>query len=167
MILIPLRLFYTVCRAWLVSQDSNIIINFKRQDKHPILEFTISGKDRLFLRIKHANSISIVKVYKGILEKYRHVNTEKHCCLIMNFKFVVSKQLQEIRSIQNPICEIFEIDVIIKDFGQDDYFINLPNDELGFLMFEDIEFEDSHYTREKRKGGENIALGAPCISCTL
>ena len=148
-------LFYTVCRAWLVSQDSNIIINFKQQDKRLILEFTISGKDRLILHITHANSTSLVKGYKGILEKYRQVSNEKHCCLIMNFKVAVSKQLQEIRIIQNPICEIFEIDVTIKDLEQDGYSINLPNDELGFLMFEDIEFEDSHYTREKRKGGES------------
>ncbi|WP_454784777.1 hypothetical protein [Legionella sp. WA2024007413] len=148
-------LFFTVCRAWLVSQNSNISINFKQKDGHLTLEFTISGKNRLILHIKHANSTGLAKGYKNVLEKYRNVRNEKHCYLIMNFKAEPANQLKEIRVIQNPICEIFEIDVTKRDEEQIDDPFNLPEFELNFLEFEDMVFEDSFYTQEKRKGGEN------------
>lgn len=150
-------LFFTVCRAWLVSQNSNISINFKQKDGQPILEFTISGKNRLILHIKHANNTSLAKGYKNILEKYRNVRNEKHCYLIMNFKTEPANQLKEIRVIQNPICEIFEIDVTKRNDEQTDEIFKLLESEFEFnlLEFEDMVFEDSLYTEEKRKGGKN------------
>ncbi|HDV6632771.1 TPA: hypothetical protein RJX14_001567 [Legionella pneumophila] len=150
-------LFFTVCRAWLVLQNSNISINFKQRDGQPTLEFTISGKNRLILHIKHANNTSLAKGYKNILEKYRHVMNEKHCYLIMNFKAAPAIQLKEIRVIQNPICEIFEIDVTKRNDEQTNDLFKLPEPEFefNFLEFEDMMFEDSFYTEEKRKGGKN------------
>ncbi|MFC3908295.1 hypothetical protein ACFORL_04300 [Legionella dresdenensis] len=150
-------LFFTVCRAWLISQNSNISINFKQRDGQPTLEFTISGKNRLILHIKHANNTSLAKGYKSVLEKYRHVKNEKHCYLIMNFKAAPAIQLKEIRVIQNPICEIFEIDVTKRSDEQTDEIFKLlePEFEFNLLEFEDMLFEDSPYTEEKRKGGKN------------
>ncbi|MFO2961047.1 hypothetical protein SC984_05510 [Legionella pneumophila serogroup 1] len=153
-------LFFTVCRAWLVSQNSNISINFKQRDGQPTLEFTTSGKNRLSLHIKHANNTSLAKGYKNVLEKYRHVKNEKHCYLIMNFKAAPAIQLKEIRVIQNPICEIFEIDVTKRNDEQTDEIFKLlePEFEFNLLEFEDMVFEDSLYTGEKRKGGKNSYL---------
>ncbi|WP_133129005.1 hypothetical protein [Legionella nagasakiensis] len=148
-------LFFTVCRAWLVSQNSNISISFKQKDGQPTLEFTISGKHRLILHIKHANNTSLIKGYKNVLEKYRNVRNERHCCLIMNFKVEPAKQLKEIRIIQNPICEIFEINVTKREDEQTDDFFTQSETDLKLLEFEDMVFEDSFYTKEKRKGGKN------------
>ena len=73
----------------------------------------------------------------------------------MNFNADPPKQLKEIRVIQNPICEIFEIDVTKRDDEQTDDFFGLSDSDLKFLEFEDMVFEDNLYTEEKRKGGEN------------
>ena len=153
-------LFFTVCNAWLASQDSNIKMNLKYNAKHIDLEFAISGKYRIVIHVKHANNTSLEKSYKAILETCRDLNNEKHLYVIMNFKEEPASQLKEIRIIENPICKIFEVDVTKRDVEKDDSLFDLPElneDESinSFLEFEDMEFTDSRYTEEKRKGGES------------
>lgn len=156
-------LFFTVCNSWLTSQDSNIKINLKYSVKHINLEFTISGKNRFVIHIKHANNTSLEKGYKAMLEVCRDINDEKHIYLIMNFKDEPAKQLKEVRVIENPICKIFEIDVTRRELGEPDNLLELPNFELyenefqlegSFLEFEDMEFDYTANIEEKRKGGK-------------
>jgi hypothetical protein len=71
-------IFYTVCSAWLTSQNSNIQV-FLLQDKNPIrLKFVVSDKYSLVLHIKHANNTSLLKGYMDTLEKYHALKAEKH-----------------------------------------------------------------------------------------
>jgi len=148
-------LFFTVCNTWLTSQNSNITINLLRDEKQLNLEFSISRESRFVLHIKHANNPSLVKGYTAILEKYRHLNNEKHVCLIMNFEDVQANQLREIKIIENPICKIFEIDVTNRGEEKAEDLLELPDDNLDFIQFEDMLFEDTRYLAEKRKGGES------------
>ena len=148
-------LFFTVCNTWLTSQNSNITINLLRDDKQLNLEFSISKNNRFVLHIKHANNPSLVKGYTAILEKYRHLNNEKHVCLIMNFEDVQANQFREIKIIENPICKIFEIDVTNRSQEKAGELFELPNDNLDFIQFEDMLFNDDRYISEKRKGGAN------------
>lgn len=148
-------LFFTVCHTWLTSQNSNISINLLRNEKQLNLEFSISNENRFVLHIKHANNPSLVKGYTSILEKYRHSNNEKHGCLIMNFEDAQANQLREIKIIENQICKIFEIDVTNRNQEKTEDLLRLPDDNLDFLQFEDMLFEDDRYISEKRKGGAN------------
>ena len=148
-------LFFTVCNTWLTSQNSNITINLLRDEKQLNLEFSISNDNRFVLHIKHANNPSLVKGYTAILEKYRHLKNEKHVCLIMNFEDVQANQLREVKIIENPICKIFEIDVTNRSQEKAEELFELPDDNLDFIQFEDMLFEEDRYTSEKRKGGAN------------
>lgn len=136
-------IFYTVCSAWLTSQDSNIKITLL-QDKNPIrLKLNISDKCSLILHIKHANNASLLKGYTDTLEQGRALNNEKYLFLILNFEQQTSAQLKTIRVIENPICNIFDINVCRK-----------ANDE-SLIDFDDLGFKDAGYIEEKRKGGLN------------
>ena len=147
-------LFFTVCNTWLTSQDSNVIINLKHSEKNIDLEFTISGKYKLLVHIKHANNTSLYNGYKNILEKHRNSTDTCNYYLVMNFKIEESDQLNRIKIIENPICKIFEIDVTQQEIKKPhDHFkaIELNFDDI-FLGFENIEFYN--YVEEKGKGGK-------------
>lgn len=145
-------LFFTVCNAWLTSQDSNIKINLKHQAKNLNLEFTISGKHRFIVHVKHDNSNSLEKNYKAILDEYRHLNETRPCYLIMHFQLKPPKQLMAIKTIENPICKIFDIDVTKRVLGSTN---SKPDLDLGFLEFEGVDDANSRYIQEKRKGGKH------------
>lgn len=145
-------LFFTVCSTWLNSQDSNIKINLTHNAKNINLEFTVSGKHRLIIHVKHDNNPNLEKSYKAILEEYRNLNDIKHCYLIMNFQLKLPKQLTEIKIIENPICKILEIDVTKKDLAETEATPDIYSD---FLEFEDMKDTDNRYTQEKRKGGKS------------
>lgn len=148
-------LFFTVCNTWLTSQNSNITIRLLRDEKQLNLEFSISNENRFVLHIKHANNPSLVKGYTALLEKYRHLNNEKHVCLMMNFEDAQANQLREIKIIENPRCKIFEIDVTNRGEEKAEDLFELPDDNLDFTQFENMLFKDTRYLAEKRKGGES------------
>lgn len=142
-------IFFTVCSAWLTSQNSNIRLNILRDDGLIKRKFDISENCCLALHIKHANNTSLTKGYTNALEKYRHLDNEKHVFLVMNFEENHAAQLKAIRVIENPICRIFEIDVTKRE--------QLPEQDFDedVIEFENLEFEDDRYVAEKRKGGLN------------
>ena len=104
-------LFFTVCNTWLTSQASNIMIKLQHDEKNIGLEFTVSGKNKLLVHIKHANNTSLCKGYKNILENHRNSTDTRNYYIVMNFKNERPAQLKEIEIIGNPICRIFEVDV--------------------------------------------------------
>lgn len=146
-------LFFTVCNAWLTSQDSNVIINLKHSAKNIDLEFTISGKYKLLVHIKHANNTRFDKAYKDILEKYRNLTDTWNYYLLMNFKTEKANQLKEIKVIENPICKIFEIDVTQKEIKKPDPCLEEVEFNLddSILEFENMKFDSI----QKRKDGGN------------
>ena len=103
------------------------------------------------LHIKHANNTSLIKGYTDILEKYRHLENEKHVFMIMNFEEKMAAQLKEIRIIENPICKVFEIDITKRE--QPTEILESLNDDSDFIEFENLDFESRGYIDEKRKGG--------------
>ena len=62
---------------------------------------------------------------------------------------------REIKIIENPICKIFEIDVTNRGEKKAEDLFGLPDDDLDFIHFADMLFEDTRYLAEKRKGGES------------
>ncbi|MBN8827128.1 MAG: hypothetical protein J0H68_00275 [Sphingobacteriia bacterium] len=148
-------LFFTVCNSWLTSQDSNININLIHSTKNIDLEFSVSDKHRLIVHIKHANNPTLKTSYEKILETFRGSDNEKHIYLIMNFKEEPANQLKEVKIIENPICKIFEVNVTNRNNTKENDLCAFPDFDWGFPEFEDINFTDDRYIKEKRKGGEN------------
>lgn len=146
-------LFFTVCNTWLTSQDSNVIINLKYSEKNIDLEFTISGKYKLLVHIKHANNTSLGKAYKNILEKYRNLTDTWNYYLVMSFTIEKTSQLKEIKVIENPICKIFEIEVMQREIKKPDDLLEEVefNFDDSFLEFENMKFDNI----QKRKDGGN------------
>ncbi len=145
-------LFFTVGNTWLSSQASNIKIDLKYGTKNIDLEFSVSGKHRLIIHIKHANNTVLKKSYEKILEKCRGLNNEKHIYLIMNFKEELASQLKDIKIIENPLCKIFEVDVTKRDAAQTDCLSEQESLDLGFIEFEGVEF--SNTTDMQSQGGK-------------
>jgi len=145
-------LFFTVCNAWLASQDSNIKINIKYSTKNIELEFSISGKHRLIIHVKHANNTVLKKSYEKTLENCRGLNDERHIYLIMNFKDEPTSQLNDIKIIANPLCKIFEVDVTKRDAEQEDNLSEQGSLDLGFVKFEGVEFANT--TDMQSQGGK-------------
>lgn len=145
-------LFFTVSNTWLSSQDSNIKIDLKYSVKNIDLEFTVSGKRRLVVHIKHANNTALKNSYEKILESCRGLDDEKHVYLIMNFKEEPANQLKDIKIIENPLCKIFEVDVTKRDAEQTDCLSEQESLDLGFIEFEGIEFPNT--TDIQSQGGK-------------
>lgn len=156
-------LFFTVCNTWLTSQASNIMIKLQHDEKNIGLEFTVSGKNKLLVHIKHANNTSLCKGYKNILENHRNSTDTRNYYIVMNFKNERPAQLKEIEIIGNPICKIFEVDVTQQKIKKTNYPFKaiVSNCNEMFLGFEDIEFYN--YVEEKGKGGKNKHVNTTII----
>lgn len=146
-------LFFTVCSTWLISQDSNIKVKLNQHHQHIALEFRVSNQHALLVHIRHANNAKLDKTYCSILEKAREAENNQYCIVIMNFKEEASKALKTVRTIKNPLCQLFEINVTHQSSTANENSAEQP--DLGFLEFEDLKLTDDLYTQEKRRGGEN------------
>lgn len=137
-------LFFMVCNTWLTSQDSNIKIKLKHTLTNMDLEFSISGKNRLVIHIRHGNNPSLLKGYKAILESYRNAPNERHYYLVMNFKEEVAEQLTEVKIIENPICKLFEVSVAMQKMQKDKKWSEAPDFEIPNFEFDidELKFSD-------------------------
>ncbi len=133
-------LFIAICYNLLCKNNNIFISKYKN-----IIEFKAQDDIKFVIYIKHANN-PLEEIYKQSLEECKKLNLTNHIFIILNFEEKITEPLKKIRIISNPICEIFEIDVTLKD---------VQDDEL--IIFEGIEEgnKDSYYLQEKRKGGEN------------
>jgi hypothetical protein len=162
-------LFFTVANTWLTSQNSNINVDVINHHQ-PTVGFTISGKNNITVHIKHGNNGYLASMYNKLLDKYRkhHQNNNFAFYLVMSFYEDKSKQLQEVENIQNPLCELFVIDVTHKTTKPKsnnneplldvDWNIEIDfgiSDNSEWLSFDGYELEDiNRFKRDRKKGAK-------------
>ncbi|HSQ98132.1 MAG TPA: hypothetical protein VLL98_05470 [Rickettsiales bacterium] len=145
-------LFYTVCNAWLTSQNSNIqlFLETDTETKQLYFRFCISEKNQIIVQVKHSNNHQGLEVcYERQLETHKNSSNSKCLYVVMNFDDEKdSKSLKKIKLIENPCCKIIEIDVAQKDEKQMDLFKVVEYENSNWI-------EDTKYKEEKSKGGKN------------
>ncbi len=141
-------MFFSVCQTWLNASEGNLKITreFCKETKQIELLFSVSGKNKVMLKLKHSNNKELEKGYDKHLNYLKNNDLEKSFFVVMNFLENENNQLKAIKSNAKDICKIVLIDVAFQN--------NLQTLELGSNV---IEFEggllSDKYIQEKRKGG--------------
>lgn len=145
-------LFYMVSNSWLVAQDSNISVDryFNKETKQVNYVFSVSKKCSVTVQIKHSDNFAgLQRTYNKQHSLYNEGRAERSIYIVMNFDDKQSEQLKHIKNKEVHDCKIIEVYAFLEDvqssFDLDDVLIG----------FEGLEYGESRYTQEKRKGGEN------------
>lgn len=72
-----------------------------------------------------------------ILEKCRALEEEKHVFLIMNFEEKYAEQFKQIKTMENSICNVFDIELYQRSIS------------TSLIDFVDLGFEDTRYIARK------------------
>lgn len=136
-------MFSYLCLSSLKSDEVKVSNLYKGNET--ITKVTFEGKN-IFIHVKHSDNTQLKSGYEKVLEEAKKSPSDKHLYLIVNFKEENTKQLNEVKIIENEICKIYHINAAIQ--------ANVDN--VRMISFDGLDISKLNRDRQKFVQGAKI-----------